>query len=105
MALPVSRMGVNQQDSNIIVKLIDHSLNSCESMVHSRVQVQSPGFVNTHKDMSIMDGCYFAHVLIEDGLLYSLRQYHIFMLFLLCVVPVAFSLQVIHLLYSIQGLF
>ena len=37
-------MSVNWQDSNIIVKSIDQSLNSCESMVRSRVQ--SPGFVN-----------------------------------------------------------
>ena len=29
-------MSVNRQDSNIIVKSIDQSLNSCESMVQSR---------------------------------------------------------------------
>ena len=45
MARPVSRLSVNWQDCNIMVKSIDQSLNSCESMVQSRVQ--SPGFVNT----------------------------------------------------------
>ena len=32
-------MSVNWQDSDIIVKSIDQSLNSCESLVQSRVQV------------------------------------------------------------------
>ena len=35
MARPVSRMSVNQCNSNIIVKLLNQSLNSCESMVQS----------------------------------------------------------------------
>ena len=38
-------MSVNRQNSNIIVKSIDQSLNICESMIQSRVQ--SAGFVNT----------------------------------------------------------
>ena len=38
VARPVSGMSVYWQDSNIIVKSIDQSLNSCESMVQSRVQ-------------------------------------------------------------------
>ena len=45
VACPASRMSVHWQDSNIIVKSVDQSLNSCESKVQSRVQ--GPGFVNT----------------------------------------------------------
>ena len=41
MARPVSRMSVNRQDSNIIVKSIDQSLNSCESMVQSESSPES----------------------------------------------------------------
>ena len=68
------------------------------------LSVQSSNHGKEDKDMSIIGGRYFACVLIEDGLLYSLiRQCHIYMLFLVCVVPVAFSLQVIHLLYTIHG--
>ena len=49
MARPVSRMSVNRQESNIIAKLIDQSLNSCESMVQSRVpsRVQIPQTLHT----------------------------------------------------------
>ena len=43
--IPGRWLHVNQQDSNIIVKSIDQSLNSYESMAQSRVQ--SRGFINT----------------------------------------------------------
>ena len=38
MVCHVSKMSVNRQDSNIIVKSIDQNPKSCESMVQSRVQ-------------------------------------------------------------------
>ena len=40
-------MRVNRQDSNIIVKSIDQSPKSCESMVQSTVQSGGPGIVET----------------------------------------------------------
>ena len=50
------------------------------------LSVQSSNHGKEDKDMSIIGGRYFACVLIEDGLLYSLiRQCHICMLFLVCV--------------------
>ena len=36
---------------------------------------------------------------------YTVKVNHICMLFVLCIGPVAFSLQVIHLLYTIYGSF
>ena len=50
VARPVSKASVNQQDSDIVVKLIDQSPKSHESMVQFRVQsmVQSsPDIVET----------------------------------------------------------
>ena len=53
-----------------------------DHLVSSRDELSKcPNTKKRGRDMSVIDGCYFARVLIEDGQLYSLSRSHIRMLF------------------------